>query len=156
MARSKRWWDKDLTKQLKKVRRVRRGGKSKNVVGQGGREERLRRWKKAAEKLKRLVREKKEQCWRTFYEEHGCKDTWEVVRWAKDPCRLKTRMRNLRDLEGTSLRTDEQKAEGLVRDLFGWNEESEVEGPQEWAEYRQDEIQDMEESVRRALMGTTN
>ena len=69
---------------------------------------------------------------------------------------MKTRMRNLGDLEGRTLETDEQKAEGLVRDLFGWNEESEVEGPQESAEYGQDEIQDMEERVSRALMGTKN
>ena len=47
-------------------------------------------------------------------------------------------------------------ADGLVRDLIGWNEESEVEGPQESVEYGQDEIQDMEERVRRALMGTKN
>ena len=99
-----------------------------------------------------MVREKKEKCCRTFCEEHECKDSWEVVRWAKDPWRLKTRMRNLRDLEGTTLGTDGQKAEGLVRDLFGWNEESEGEGPQESVEYGQDEIQDMEERVRRALM----
>ena len=135
VARSKRWWDKDLTKQLKKVRRVRRGEKTKNVGGLGGREKRLQRWRRAAAKLKWLVREKKEKCWRTFYEEHGRKDPWEVVRWGKDPYRLKTRIRNLRDLEGTTLGTDEQKAEGLVGDLFGWNKESEVEGPQESVEY---------------------
>ena len=65
-------------------------------------------------------------------------------------------MRNLRDLEGTPLGTDGQKVEELVRDLLGWNEESEGEGPQESAEYGHDEIQDMEERVRRALMGTKN
>ena len=54
------------------------------------------------------------------------------------------------------METDEQKADGLVRDLFGWNEESERKGPQESAEYGQDEIQDMEERVRRTLMGTQN
>ena len=41
------------------------------------------------------------------------------------------------------METDEQKAEGLVRDLFGWNEESEVEGHEKSEEYRRDEIQDM-------------
>ena len=95
VSRSKRWWDEDLTKQLKKVRRVRRGGKRRNNEGQGSREKRLRRWRKAAEKLKRLVGEKKKKCWRTFCEEHGRKDPWEIVRWAKDPWRMKTRMRNL-------------------------------------------------------------
>ena len=65
-------------------------------------------------------------------------------------------MRNLRDLEGTTLETYGQKVEGLVRDFFGWNEESEVEGSQEPVEYAQDEIQDLEERLRRALLGTKN
>ena len=58
VARRKRWWNEDLTKQLKKVRRVRRGGKSNNREGQGGREKRLQRWRRAAEKLKGLVGKK--------------------------------------------------------------------------------------------------
>ena len=51
---------------MKKVRRVRRGGKRRNNERQGSREKRLRRWRKAAEKLKRLVGEKRKKCWRTF------------------------------------------------------------------------------------------
>ena len=43
-------------------------------MGQRGREKRLRRGKKAADKLKWLVREKKEKCWGTFCKEHGRKD----------------------------------------------------------------------------------
>ena len=65
-------------------------------------------------------------------------------------------MINLQDLEGIILETDEQKADGLVRDLFGWNEESEVDGIQESVEYVQEETQAMEERVRRGLMGTKN
>ena len=65
-------------------------------------------------------------------------------------------MRNLRDLEGTTLQMDVEKTGGLVRDLFGWNEDPEVEGHQESVEYGQDEIKHMEESVRRALIGTKN
>ena len=115
VARSKRWWNEDVTKQLTKVRRVSREGQGQTIGGQGGREKRLRRWRKAAEKPKRLVGEKQEKCWTTFCEKHGHKDPCEIVRYAKDPWRLMTKMRNLRDLEGTTLETDEQKDEGLVR-----------------------------------------
>ena len=107
-------------------------------------EKRLQRWRKASEKLRRWVGKKKEECWRTFCEEHGRKDPWEVIPWDKDPWPLKTKISNLRDLEGTTLGTDEQKVEGLLRDLCGRNEESEGEGPYELVEYGQDESQDME------------
>ena len=63
-------------------------------------------------------------------------------------------MRNLRDMEGTTLETNKQKVEGLVRDLFAWNEESEIKGPHKKVEYGQNEIQDMEERVSRAFKGT--
>jgi len=35
--------------------------------------------------MKPLVREKKKECWQKFCEEHGEKDPWEIVKWAKDP-----------------------------------------------------------------------
>ena len=49
-------------------------------------------------------------------------------------------MRKLRDLEGTKLETDKEKAGGLVRDLVGRNEETEVEGPLKSIEYGPDEF----------------
>ena len=121
-AKSKRWWDEELSAQLRRLRNARRGGKTHKdgisyKVG-----EKFRRWKGIAEKMKRMVAEKKEKCWRTFCEEHGHKDPWEIVRWAKDPWRLKTRMRNLKDKEGRALGSEKEKVEGLVRDLFGWRE----------------------------------
>ena len=156
VARSKRWWDDDLTKQLKKVRRVRRGGRKKNGGKEVDRGKKLRRWRKVAEKMKKLVEEKREKCWRTFCEEHGQRDPWEIVRWAKEPWRLKTRMRNLRDVEGRTLETDEDKSEGLVRDLFRWNDEMVAERTLDSTEYGRVEIDDMEGRVREAPMGTRN
>src|SRR6266576_661072 len=98
-SKSKRWWDDELTKQLKTVRRAKRGGKEKRVLNRTHRIERVNRWKAEA---------------------------WEIVRWAKDPWRLKTRMRNLKDLGGNELVTDEEKVRELVRDLFGWDEKEEI------------------------------
>ena len=107
---------------MKRLKNARRGGRphKEGVSYKVG--EKFRRWKGIAEKMKRMVAEKKEKCWRTLYEEHGHKDPWEIVRWAKDPWRLKTRMRNLKDREGRVLSSEKEKVEGLVRDLFGWEE----------------------------------
>ena len=74
------------------------------------------------EKFTMMIAEKKEKCWRTYCKENGGKDPWEIVRWAKDPWWLKTRMRNLRNVEGERLVTDQEKVEGLVGDLFGWTD----------------------------------
>ena len=70
--------------------------------------------------------------------------------------RLKSRMRNIRDLKGTTLEMDEQKSNRLVRDLFGCNDEMEEEGTLDLVAYRQEEIDYMEDKVQRALMGTMN
>ena len=44
---------------------------------------------------------------------------WVVVRWAKDPWRLKVRMGRLWGTHGRSLETESDKVDGLVSDLFG-------------------------------------
>lgn len=54
------------------------------------------------------------------------------------------------------METDKEKSDGLVRDLFRWNDEVIAERTLYSAGYGQDEIDDMEDSVRKALMGTTN
>ena len=69
---------------------------------------------------------------------------------------MKTRLRNLQDLPGTTLVTDKQRSNGLVKDLFGWNDEWEKDGSPDSSEYEYKEIDDMEDRVRRALMGTKN
>ena len=57
-----------------KVRRLRREGRKKSGGRIVDREKKLRQWRKAAEKLKQMVMEKREKCWRTFCEEHGQRD----------------------------------------------------------------------------------
>ena len=61
-GRSKRWWDSDLSDQVKAVRRARR-----RWVSCGNRN----LFCEEVSRMKRLVRETKERCWRTFCEESG-------------------------------------------------------------------------------------
>ena len=119
--RSKRWWDGELTAQAKVVRRARRGGKRRRLVGGWGRRE-ADSWKVEATKMKAMIRRKKEACWRKFCEESGDKNPWEVVRWARDPFRLGERMSVLRDAAGTQLASNQEKVDGFVYDIFGGEE----------------------------------
>ena len=88
-----------MTTQLKTTRRVRRGGKKRKQDQQ----ERFRNWRAASLKLKHIIGEKKQKCWQKFCEEHGHGDPREIVRWAKDPWRLRMRRRRLRMKEGKEL-----------------------------------------------------
>ena len=76
-------------------------------------------WVKERYKLRNLIRNGKRKCWEDFCTESGEKSPWEVVRWAKDPWRLKGRMGRLRGADGTWLESEGEKLDGLVRDLFG-------------------------------------
>ena len=108
--------------------------------------------------MKRMVAEKEERCWRTFCKEHRHKDLWEIVRWAKDPRRLKTRIWNLKDRERRVLSSEEEKVEGLVRDLFGWREGT-IDLEETQAVKREWGVKDIEETkvfVEKALIGTKN
>ena len=69
--------------------------------------------------MKRLVKEKKDRCWRAFCEESELQSPWEVVRWARDPWRVSDRMGRLKGSNGAWLVGDEAKVDGLVRDVFG-------------------------------------
>ena len=80
-SQSKRWWDEELTTQLKATRKARRGGKKRKQSQQ----EHFRNWRAASLKLKHMIGQKKQKCWQKFCEEHGHRDPWEIVRWAKDP-----------------------------------------------------------------------
>ena len=71
--RSKRWWDRHLTAQAKVVRKARRGGVRRRLIGGKGRKD-SNLWKVEATKMKALVKRKKEQCWRKFCEESGEKN----------------------------------------------------------------------------------
>ena len=73
---SKQWWDSDLSAQVKVVRRERR------VWQRVGHRNVLRA---EIAKMKRLVKEKKDKCWRAFCKDSVLQSPWEVVRWARDP-----------------------------------------------------------------------
>ena len=155
-SQCKRWWDEELTTQLKATRKARRGGKKRKQSQQ----ERFRNWRAASLKLKHMIGQKKQKCWQKFSEEHGHRDPWEIVRWAKHPWRLKTRMRRLRTKERKELISDQEKVQGLVQDLFGWDENRQptrVPQPEE----RRNDIGDNEgrfmvAQVIKALSGTSN
>ena len=105
--RIKRWWDGELSAQAKVVRRARRGGVRRRLVGGRGRRE-VDSWKVDAMRMKVLIRQKKEACWCKFCEEFGDKNPWEVVRWARDPFRLGEQMGVLKDVEGTHLACNQE------------------------------------------------
>ena len=105
-SRSKRWWDNDLSDLLKKLRNARRGGRTKKngVYYKYG--EKFKRWKGCTEKIKMMITER---CGRTYYEENSSRDPYEIVKWVKDPWRLKTRMRNLKNMGEKRLLIDQKK-----------------------------------------------
>ena len=75
-GRSKPCWDSDLSDQVRAVRRAR-----KWWVSVGNRNI----FRVEVSKMKRLVKEKKDQCWRAFCEDSGLRDPLEVVWYARDP-----------------------------------------------------------------------
>ena len=106
-GRSKRWWNGEISTQLAVVRDHRRR------YGRNG------MWVKERYKLRNLIRDGKRKCWEDFCTESEAKSPWEVVRWAKDPWRLKERMGRLRGADRAWLESEGEKVDGLVRDLFG-------------------------------------
>jgi len=70
IERSKRWWDEELTEQLKTTQKARR----EKLWDRMTQRERRIRWQAEKEKMRVLVREKKKECWQKFCEEHGEKD----------------------------------------------------------------------------------
>lgn len=141
---------------MKVTRRARRGGRK----GTQDKQEWFRNWRGAYIKLKNMIGEKKQKGWQKFCEEHGHRDLWEMVRWAKDPWRLKTMMRRLKTNEGKELILEGEKVQDLVQDLFGWDEERQpitTEQRGKRITYIGDrEKEDMIEKVRKALGGTSN
>jgi len=75
--KSKRWWDQELSEQLKITRDARRGKGANRSLDQAAR---IKRWKTKKDKMRTLVREKKKECWQSFCEENGEKDLWEIVK----------------------------------------------------------------------------
>ena len=106
-GRSKRWWNGEIATQLAIVRDHRRR------YGRNG------QWVKERYRLRNLIQDGKRRCWKDLCTESGEKSPWEVVRWAKDPWRLKERMGRLRGADGKWLESERDKVDRLVRDLFG-------------------------------------
>ena len=106
-GKNKRWWNGEIAAQLAVVPDHRRR------YGRNG------EWVKERYRPRNLIRDGKRKCWEDFCTESGEKSPWEVVRWAKDPWRLKERMGRLRGTDGEWLESERDKVDGLVRDLFG-------------------------------------
>ena len=81
-GKSKKWWDPELEKQLKKVHQSARGGQ--RIQARTYNPQRWIKWKEEKEKMKRIIREKKRACWQRYLKSHGSKDPWEVVTIAKN------------------------------------------------------------------------
>ena len=142
-GRSKRWWNGENAAQLAVVRDHRRRYGRNGV------------WVRERYRLRNLIRDGKRKCWEDFCTESGEKSPWEVVRWARDPWRLKERMGRLRGADGNWLESEKDKVDGLVRDLFGEEAAQDTFGMGECGEcpYSIDEVM---EWVRDALSGTKN
>ena len=106
-GKSKRSWNGEIAAQLGVVRDHRRR------YGCNG------EWVRERYRLRNLIKDGKRKCWEDFCTESGEKSPWEVVRWAKDPWRLKERMGRPRGADGKWLESERHKLDGLVRDLFG-------------------------------------
>jgi len=117
IEKSKRWWDEELSEQLKITQDARRGKGSNRSLNQAAR---IKRWKTEKHKMGMLLREKKKECWQTFCEENGEKDPWEIVKWAKNSWHLKATIGDLTDMAGVPLKTDNEKKTSLIRDHFEW------------------------------------
>ena len=63
-------------------------------------------------------RQKKKEYGKRFCEEKGEKDLLEVVKWVKDPWRIKEVMKSLWNTDNNLLNTNVEKPEGLIRDHF--------------------------------------
>lgn len=90
-GRSQRWLDADLSRQVKAIQRERQNWccvGHRNVL------------RAEITEMKRMVREKKEKCWRAFCDESGLQSPWKVVRWARDPWHIQERMGRLRGRNG--------------------------------------------------------
>ena len=142
-GKSKRWWNGKIAAQLAVVRDHRRR------YGRNG------EWVKERYRLRNLIRDGKRKCWEDFCTESGERSPWEVVRWAKDPWRLKERMGRLRGTDGEWLDSEEDKVDGLMRDLFGEEAAQDTRGmrTREDCPYSTDEVM---EWVRGSLSGTKN
>ena len=122
-GRSKRWWDADLTGQVKAVRHARR------TWCRLGHHNVLRA---EIAKMKRMVREKKDRCWRAFCEDSGLQSPSEVVRWARDPWREKRRMGRLKGSNGMWLESDEDRVRFLVSEVLVVPGNTPKSGPWGW------------------------
>ena len=99
---AKRWWDDEVSAQCKAVRKTGRCGVGPGARGSEKEKERgrVQTWKTEKARLKRVVQEKKKECWQRYAEEQSWDDVWELVKFAKDPWRTKETMKDLKDDNG--------------------------------------------------------
>lgn len=69
-------------------------------------------------KVKRLVQERENQCWRAIWEDSGLLSPWEVMRWPRNQWSIHRRIGRLQGLNETCLDGNEEKFESLVADMF--------------------------------------
>ena len=84
-----------------------------------------------------------------------------MVKWAKDPWRIKEVMKSLQDINDKKLNTDKEKAEGLIRNHFVWNKDSRIleggkEEGEDGQEVEENKLEEMRIKVEAALGGTQN
>ena len=145
-GRSKRWWDSELSSQVKVVRRARRNWQRvghRNVLHS------------ELARMKQMVREKKDKCWRFFCEDSGLQSPWEVGRWARDPWRERERMGCLKGSNGLWVDGDEEKVRCLVSGVFGTPSAVAPALVREWDRCPMTR-EELKCSVRKALGGTKN
>ena len=110
--------------------------------------------------MRMIVRKKKKECWKRFYEENSEKDLWKVMKWTNNLWRIREVMKAKRNIDNVPLNTNEKRVEGLIRDHFMWNEkvssvDEEIgEANEEEAEGR--DVDEMVKKVKVAIGRTQN
>ena len=106
-GRSKCWWSGKIAAQLVVMRNHHK------------RHCRSADWIRERYRLRSMIQAGKRKCWEDFCTESGEKSLWEVVRWAKDPCRLKESMGRVWGADGEWVESESDRVNGLVAALFG-------------------------------------
>ena len=159
---SKPWWDDEVTAGRKHFHETAK--KSQKAANEGA-PDAWQPWAHAKHVFQRLIRRKKIEHWNNFIEECNVSDPWAAVRTAKDPFRLRSTMKTMKD-GSTPLKTNKEICNALCQYNFGSSiqtntnpEARTTEGVSQHAQqviYTSSELNDMIKQVDKALNTTKN
>ena len=148
--KAKKWFDAEVKKMGRAVRRLGRGGKGegRSITDSAG----LKAWKEAKCEYTRLIKRKKRECWDDFCEEQGNLEPWKVTKFSRGCWGQGEKMGDLIDEAGRRAEGEEEKAALLTRSLFGTEEPADP--PRAWTTPPETKKTSM--TLRRLLKGMSN